>query len=203
MINIDNYIIGFSLVFGDEKNMQPWEITEQLSKIIEKKLATLNNTYTIRDGVAIHQTAVVEDRAILKAPAIIEEHCFVGHNAYIRGGVYLGKNSSVGPGCEVKTSIIFGHTEIAHLNFIGDSIIGSDINLEAGSITANYFNEREDKIIMVRYGDRLVKTNVNKFGSLIGDRCKVGANAVLSPGTILLPGTVVQRLELVKQYDIQ
>jgi acetyltransferase-like isoleucine patch superfamily enzyme len=44
-----------------------------------------------------------------------------------------------------------------------------------------------------------MKTTTEKFGSLVGDNCKIGANAVLSPGKILIPGIVVKRLELIEQ----
>jgi acetyltransferase-like isoleucine patch superfamily enzyme len=66
-------------------------------------------------------------------------------------------------------------------------------------MAANYYNERSDKIISVHHQSELINTGVAKFGSLVGDHCKIGANAVLSPGTILLPGAVVRRLELVAQ----
>lgn len=199
MIKIDDFIKHFSEAFPKVSNLQPWEITKDLSDIIREKIEGLDDNFIVKDGIAIHKTAKIEERAILKAPIIISENCFIGANAYLRNGVYLGKATSVGPSCEVKTSIIFNDTEIAHLNFIGDSIIGSNINFEAGSITANYFNERTDKIITVLYNSKIIKTNAEKFGSLVGDNCKIGANAVLSPGTILTPDTVVKRLELIEQ----
>lgn len=199
MINIDDFIEHFSATFTELGDKQPWDITTNLSDIIRKKIETLDENYIIKDGIAIHKTAKIEDRVILKSPIIISDNCFIGANAYLRNGVYLGKGTSVGPCCEVKTSIIFNHTEIAHLNFIGDSIIGSNINFEAGSIAANYFNERTDKTIKVLYNDKVILTNVKKFSSLVGDNCKIGANAVLSPGTILTPNTIVKRLELIEQ----
>lgn len=199
MIRIEDFIKCFSSTFSDLGSLQPWEITNNLSDIIRKQIEGLDDNYIVKDGIAIHKTAIIEDRTILKAPIIICEDCFIGANAYLRNGVYLGKKTSVGPGCEVKTSIIFDNTEIAHLNFIGDSIIGSNINFEAGSITANYFNERKDKTINVIFNSNIIKTNTLKFGSLVGDNCKIGANAVLSPGTILIPDTVVKRLELIEQ----
>ena len=198
-ININSFIKEFNRIFHITRSLMPWEITIRLPEIINGMITSLGPDFNIRDGIAIHKTATVEDRAILKAPVIIERNCFIGANAYLRGGVFLGENSSVGPSCEIKTSIIFHHTEIAHLNFIGDSIIGSNCNLEAGSITANYFNERPDKTIFVIHNSEKIKTSVQKFGSLIGDNCKIGANAVLSPGSILMPGSIVKRLELVEQ----
>ncbi|MCS3531573.1 hypothetical protein [Chryseobacterium sp. JUb7] len=73
------------------------------------------------------------------------------------------------------------------------------MNFEAGSICANHFNEREEKNIFVKYNDHIISTDTNKFGSLVGDNSKIGANAVLSPGTILDKKTIVKRLELIEQ----
>ena len=95
--------------------------------------------------------------------------------------------------------MIFGYSSIAHFNFIGDSIIGQHVNFEAGSITANHFNEREDKTIFVKSEGVIINTKVQKFGSLVGDYSKIGANAVLSPGTLLDKKSIVKRLELVEQ----
>ena len=44
-----------------------------------------------------------------------------------------------------------------------------------------------------------ISTGMHKFGSIVGDGCRIGANAVPSPGTLLRPGTIVRRLELVEQ----
>ena len=88
---------------------------------------------------------------------------------------------------------------LAHFNFVGDSLIGSYVNMEAGSIIANHYNERLDKTIYVMLNKKKMKIEVTKFGALVGDHSKIGANAVLSPGTILLPESVIKRLELIEQ----
>jgi bifunctional N-acetylglucosamine-1-phosphate-uridyltransferase/glucosamine-1-phosphate-acetyltransferase GlmU-like protein len=180
-------------------NLLPWEITRNLAEILFERITQLGDEYEIKEGVAIHQRAHVEQGAILKAPAIICEHCFIGANAYLRDGVYLGNSVRIGTGCEIKTSLVFSNSAIAHFNFIGDSIIGSYVNFEAGSITANHYNEREHKLIAVIYNGTIIQTGVAKFGALVGDHSKIGANAVLSPGTILPPHSIVKRLELVEQ----
>ena len=64
---------------------------------------------------------------------------------------------------------------------------------------ANHFNERADKQISVRIDGQVVATGLTKFGGLIGDGSRIGANAVTSPGTLLPPGSVVPRLGLVDQ----
>ena len=191
-----NYITRFQDYFDDDL---PWLIIQNLESIIFEKIKLLSDDFEINNGIAIHKTAIVEKNAILKAPLIIEENCFVAANACLRNGVFLSKNVKIGMGVEIKSSIILNNSAIAHFNFIGDSIIGENVNFEAGSITANPFNERENKEIFVKIDDNIINTQVVKFGSLIGDYSKIGANAVLSPGTILKKNSVVKRLELIEQ----
>lgn len=181
--------------------MLPWDITKNLSTVLSDLISRLNNNYFITDGIAIHKTATVEKGTILKAPIIICDNAFVGANSYIRGGVYLDKSVKIGPNCEIKSSIICSESSIAHFNFIGDSIIGHNVNFEAGALIANYHNDRTDKKIYLFYKSTVIYTGSNKFGALVGDNSKIGANAVLSPGTVLTPYTIVKRLELIDQQN--
>jgi UDP-N-acetylglucosamine diphosphorylase / glucose-1-phosphate thymidylyltransferase / UDP-N-acetylgalactosamine diphosphorylase / glucosamine-1-phosphate N-acetyltransferase / galactosamine-1-phosphate N-acetyltransferase len=201
MILIENFIKDLPAFFAGMQGLAPWKITADLPTTILEIIKKLDHNYVVTNDVAIHTSAIVEEGAVLKGPAIISEHCFIGAHAYLRGGVYLCNHVSIGTGCEIKQSIIFPNSSIAHFNFIGDSIIGSRVNFEAGSITANHFNERENKNISIYYEGQVIDTACNKFGSLVGDQSKVGANAVLSPGTILKPGSIVKRLELINQQS--
>lgn len=177
----------------------PWEICQSSSTIIMSWLMELSDSYKIQDGVAIHKTATVEPGAILKAPCIIGENCFVASYAYLRGGVWLESNVIIGPSVEIKSSFICNGSKAAHFNFIGDSIIGQDVNIEAGAILANYRNEWQDKEIICSIGGQKIHTQHDKFGSLLGDGCRIGANAVLAPGSILSRNTIIKRLSLVDQ----
>lgn len=199
MITIESYISGFSETFEKHKEWLPWHITSKLTIILEEMIAQLGSDFHIENGIAVHKSAVVEGGAVLKAPVIISQKCFVASKSYLRGGVYLGESSIIGPGCDIKTSIFMENAVAAHLNFIGDSIIGNDVNFEAGSVTANHYNERVwNEITVIQDGNR-IQTGSTRFGSLIGDHGRIGANAVLSPGTLLQPNTVVDRLQLVDQ----
>ena len=202
MIIIDDFINDFSSIFPEQKHLQPWKITDNLKEIIRKRLLQLGEDYEINDGVAIHKTAVVESGAVLKSPVLVGPFCVVGANAYFREGVYLDQSVKIGPGCEIKNSIICSGTAVAHFNYVGNSIIGRNVNFEAGSIAANHYNERVSKRIFVLHQSEVINTEVEKFGSLVGDNSRIGANAVLSPGTILEKNAIVKRLELVEQYKI-
>ena len=198
MIDMNELIEGFSDFLGEQK-MQPWEIINNIASILTNKISSLHDEYIIENGIAIHKTAVIESNVILKFPVIIGPKCFIGANAYIRGGVWLIDHVTIGTGCEIKSSVLFPRSAIAHFNFIGDSIIGMNVNFEAGSITANHYNERKDKRIFVSYNGQIIETKTQKFGAIVGDHSRIGANAVLSPGTILSQGSIVKRLELIEQ----
>lgn len=199
MINLIDYIASFPIQQGLIAGLEPWQIPLKLEEIILQMLASMGEGYILSHQVAVHVTSEIEPGAIIKAPAIIGPGCFIGANAYLRGGVFLGENVVIGPGCEIKSSVICAGSSIAHFNFIGNSLIGCQVNFEAGSIVANHHNDRTDKRIFIRtpHG-RIMDTGVTKFGALVGDRCKIGANAVLSPGTVLSPDGIVKRLSLIE-----
>jgi NDP-sugar pyrophosphorylase family protein len=179
----------------------PWELVRSAPERGSALLAQLSpDEYEVRGDVAVHRSAQVEDGAILKGPLIIGPGCFIAAGAYLRGGCWLGEGCIIGPGAELKTTFMFGGSKLAHFNFVGDSVLGSGVNLEAGSIIANYRNERADKGVNVRINDQLQATGCDKFGALLGDGVRLGANAVVAPGGLLLPGTVIRRLAL---YDCE
>lgn len=200
-MNITNYIQSALKDIPDlEKYQTPWEIVGKIETIVRdltKQLPT--EEYKISDDVAVHVTARIDPTATIKGPAILGKNCLIGPYTFLRGGVYVGENSIIGFCSEVKTSLIFVDSAITHLNYVADSIIGSGVNLEAGVVLLNYFNERSDKKISVKIDGEIIQTDTEKFGALIGDGCMLGGNAALSPGTILGPRTIVKRLELVEQ----
>lgn len=174
MIRIEDFIPGFYEVFPFvPRGLDPWEIMLRLPDLLSG---------------FIHPDAVIETGAVVKPPVAIGPGSFVAAHAYLRGGVALAAGVTIGPGVEVKSSLIGPGSTLAHFNFIGDSVVGAGVNLEAGAVVANHWNERAE-------GNR------SKFGALIGDNCRIGANAVLSPGTVLPAGTIVPRLALVDQGD--
>ena len=74
---------------------------------------------------------------------------------------------------------MFAGTKLAHFNFVGDSVLGENVNLEAGSIICNYRNERAAKEVLVRVEASLHRTGCEKFGALVGDGSRIGANGVV------------------------
>jgi NDP-sugar pyrophosphorylase family protein len=193
-------IAGFAgSPFAARLNDAPWRVTADSETLVGALLAGLGSDYRVADGVAVHLSAVVEAGAILKAPAVIGADCFVAAGAYVRGGCWLEARCILGPGSELKSSLLFAGTKLAHFNFVGDSIVGAGVNIEAGAIIANYRNEQPVPGIAIVIEGRAVVTGADKFGALVGDGVRIGANAVIAPGAILAPQTLVPRLSLVDQ----
>lgn len=195
MIRLTDYIAQFSWsALAPWADLTPWALATQAPAVVRQLLARLPaDEYIIQDEIAIHRTATVEAGALLKPPLIIGAHCFIASGSLLRGGCWLDEHCIIGPGAELKTSFMFSGSKLAHFNFVGDSVLGHRINLEAGSIVANYRNERDDKEVRVRVDGTLQRTGCDKFGALLGDQCRIGANAVLAPGALLKAGSVVGR----------
>ena len=177
--------------------LAPWEVTSQAEAIVRRLITGLSfAAFTASGEVLVHKSAVVECGALLKGPLILGSKCFVAAGAYLRGGNWVGEGCTFGPGAELKSSFVFAGTKLAHFNFVGDSIVGRDVNFEAGSIVCNYRNERQDKEILVRLAGALQRTGHQKFGAVVGDHSRIGANSVVAPGALVRPGSVVARASL-------
>jgi NDP-sugar pyrophosphorylase family protein len=190
--NIIDYVAGIGATpIAPWAGVQPDELTAQAAAVVEELLSSLaSGEYRIAGGIAVHAAATVEPGATLKAPLVLSRGVLVAAGAYLRGGCWLGEGCVVGPGAELKSSFVFADSTLAHFNFVGDSILGSDVNLEAGAVVCNHRNER---------GTAGLPATARRFGALVGDGSRIGANAVLAPGTLLRPNSIVGRLELVDQ----
>jgi bifunctional N-acetylglucosamine-1-phosphate-uridyltransferase/glucosamine-1-phosphate-acetyltransferase GlmU-like protein len=177
----------------------PWQLTTDIAALLYEYMTSLGPDFTMTDGIAVHRSAVIAASAVIEAPAIVSRDCTIAPHAYVRAGVFADQHVHIGSSCEVKSSYLFHHCALAHLNYVGNALIGAHVNLEAGAVVANHWNERHDKAISVVVDGRAVPTHVTKFGAVLGDGTRMGANAVTSPGTLLPPRSVVKRLELVDQ----
>lgn len=166
----------------------PWEILpyleEYINEIIKpKNLGEAKGNVYVADNVEIGAGTIIEHGAMIYGPTIIGRNCKIGAGAYIRGNVIIGDDCVIGHATEIKNSFLFNQARAPHFNYVGDSILGYNVNLGTGSLTANYRLDG-DKII-VREGEKKILTKLSKFGAIIGDNCSVGCNSVLNPGAVL------------------
>lgn len=133
--------------------------------------------------ISIGEGTIVEPGSYIKGPCIIGKKCQIRHGAYIRGNFIAGNECVIGHDTEVKNSILLDSAQAAHFAYLGDTIVGNRVNLGAGTKCANL--RLDHKNVAIRYEDRLIETNLKKFGAIIGDDCQLGCNSVTNPGTLL------------------
>jgi bifunctional UDP-N-acetylglucosamine pyrophosphorylase/glucosamine-1-phosphate N-acetyltransferase len=110
--------------------------------------------------------------------AVIGANATVGPFAYLRPGTELGANGKIGTFVETKNSTIGERSKVPHLSYIGDTTIGTGVNLGAGAITANYDDLAKHRTVI---GDEVHSGSHNVFVApvRIGDGAKTGAGAVI------------------------
>jgi bifunctional UDP-N-acetylglucosamine pyrophosphorylase/glucosamine-1-phosphate N-acetyltransferase len=110
----------------------------------------------------------------------------VGPNAYVRGATLVGEDAKVGHSVEVKNSVFLEGATVGHLGYVGDSVLGRNVNFGAGTTVANLRHDDEDVRFTVK-GER-VSTGRRKFGVVAGDDAKTGIDVALNVGTKLSSG---------------
>lgn len=141
-----------------------------------------------REQISIGEGSIVEPGAYIKGPCVIGRNCTIRHGAYLRGDVIIGDECVVGHDTEVKHSILLNGAKAAHFAYLGDSILGNDCNLGAGTKCANL--RLDDDVVVIRWGGESVNTGRRKLGAILGDATQTGCNAVTNPGTITGKGVV-------------
>ena len=111
--------------------------------------------------------------------ATLEENVNVGPFSRIRPGSLLSKGSKVGNFVEVKKSKVGKNSKINHLSYVGDSTIGKNVNIGAGTITCNYDGKKKNKTKIL--DDAFIGSNTSLVAPIkIGKKAVVGAGSTLS-----------------------
>ena len=161
----------------------PWEALKGIKEMIVTLGSALGDDYQqTSEGVWVHRTARIAPTAFLGAPCIIGANTEVRHGAFIRGSALVGENCVVGNSVELKNVILFDKVQVPHYNYVGDSILGYQAHMGAGSVTSNV---KSDKSLVVIHGREEIPTGLKKVGAMLGDFVEVGCNSVLNPGTVV------------------
>jgi bifunctional UDP-N-acetylglucosamine pyrophosphorylase/glucosamine-1-phosphate N-acetyltransferase len=140
----------------------------------------------LRGTVVVEAGATVEPGVVIEGPVLVRSGADVGPNAYIRGATLLGEGVHVGQSVELKNTVVRAETNVPHLSYVGDSVLGRDVNFGAGTTVANLRHDDEPVVVTVK-GER-VSTGRRKFGVVVGDGAKTGIQTSLNAGVTLSPG---------------
>lgn len=176
----------------------PWEALPNILPYIEKlfREGIVKGNYNGRDDVYVGEGTVIQSGVEIDGPAIIGKNCYLGHACLLRNGCILGEGVKIGHAAEIKHAILLNGSAAAHLNFVGDSIIGNEVNISGGAVLANF--RLDKKNVYLKIGSERLETGLIKFGSIVGDGCNIGVNAVLNPGTLLGKNCIVYPLSVLK-----
>jgi len=184
-------------LFAGVKNA--WEVLPKIGPYLKAHLrngsqAKLIGSPVIGENVFLGEGTIVEPGVYIRGPAWIGKNCEIRHGAYIRENVIAGDGCVLGNSCEFKNCVLLNGAHVSHFSYVGDSVVGGDVNLGAGVILSNY--RLDGQAIRVRVAGQLVETGLRKFGAMVGDRASIGCNAVVNPGSLvakearILPGTI-------------
>ncbi len=157
--------------------------------IVEGAAIVMAGANLFDDRLILGPGSVVEPGALIKGPTVIGAGTEVRQGAYIRGTTLVGDGCVVGHTTEVKGSVMLDGSKAGHFAYIGDSILGRDVNLGAGTKLANL--RMVPGTIRIAVGKTRVDTGRRKLGAILGDRTETGCNTVTSPGTLLGPRSVI------------
>jgi len=177
----------------------PWDLlraNEVLLKDVKPEIrGEVEDGAVIKGKVFIDEGSVVMSGSYIIGPVVIGRNCRIGPCCFIRPSTSIGDNCHIGAFVEVKNSIVMSNTNLPHLNYVGDSVIGEGCNFGAGTKVANLrLDERE---IKVPVKGKIVSTGRKKFGAVVGDGVKTGINVSINVGAMvgndvfIAPGKVV------------
>jgi len=147
------------------------------------------DVHLVGDQIVICPGARIHPGVVIEGPVFIGRDVEIRPGAYIRGGVWIGDKCVVGANTEIKRAILLRHAKAPHLNYVGDSILGMDVNLGAGTILSNF--RHDGGYIRIPADGHRLETGRRKLGAILGDGVLTGCNSVLHPGVIVGRGTQI------------
>ena len=135
----------------------------------------------ISEDTIIGQDTIIYPSTYIEGKNIIGKNCKIGPCAHLRGGVEVCDNVKLGNFVEVKKSKISSNTNVGHLSYIGDSELGSHVNIGAGTITANYNAITKEKSRTVLKDDVKIGSNTVLVAPVtVEEGANIGAGSVIT-----------------------
>ena len=163
---------------------------------------SIGNNVSIGANCVIKDTKIADDVTIL--PMSILDNASVGKGskvgpfARLRPGAVLGDNTHIGNFVEIKKSYVGVGSKVNHLTYVGDSLIGKDVNIGAGTITCNYDGANKHQTTI---GDNVFVGSATQLVAPV----KIGKNATIGAGSTITADVAEDELAItrVKQKSIQ
>ncbi|MEK6957915.1 MAG: hypothetical protein AABW99_02985 [archaeon] len=167
-----------------------WELLEKAEKILpsieQKNFGVIEQGVVVQGKLFLGKGSIIKAGSRIEGNAFIGENCVIGPNAYLRKEVIIGNNCHVGTS-EIKSSIILSNSNVPHFSYAGDSVIGRNCNLGAGTKIANLRHDNAN--VQVTINGEKIDSGKRKLGALLFDDVKTGINSSVNCGAILEKGS--------------
>lgn len=167
----------------------PWDLLRanesMMASLESQNLGVVEDNVVMKGAVSIGRNTVVKSGSYIEGPVIIGDDCRIGPNCYIRPSTTIGDDCHIGAAVEIKNSIIMNGSDVPHLNYVGDSVIGEGCNFGAGTKIANLRLDEQNIFVAG------IDTRRHKLGAIIGDNVKTGINSSINVGTIIGNNTFI------------
>ncbi len=135
---------------------------------------------------------VVESGAVVNPLVVLQGPCYVGRDSVLVSHASIRRYTVIGPSCkiggEVAASIIHSHTNKAHAGYLGDSLVGSWVNLGADTNVSNLKNTYNPVRVQLDQDTDAEDTGRTFHGAIIGEYVRTAIGTRLSTGTVIHPG---------------
>lgn len=179
----------------------PWDllaIQERVMTGLEEKISgDVHPAAVIEGSLQLGKGSRILPGVFIEGNVVIGEDCKIGPNCYVRGSTAIGDRCHIGQSVEIKNSIILSATNVGHLSYIGDSILGENVNFGAGTIVSNLRHDGRNHLSAVN--GIQTDTGRRKFGAVVGDGVHTGIGTLfylgrkIGPGLFTLPGDIVRK----------
>jgi len=180
----------------------PWHVLQLLSFLLkgvsEQRIhpsADVHPSAVIDGPVVLEEGVRVFPHATVRGPCVIGAQSIIANNTLVRDSS-IGEQCVVGFGSEVKSSVIAHHVW-THMSYVGDSVVGYNVSFGGGSITGNLRLDEEEISSTVQNDE--IPTGLRKFGTVIGNHCRLGIHTSINPGCKIGSGTFINSHTLISQ----
>ena len=179
---------GLSIDFGDATKGK-LKVVSPDGTTLKDATVLMAGTVLVGDNIRLGKGVLIESGTFLKGPLTVGDHSEIRQGAYLRGYCLIGARCVVGHTTEVKHSIFMDDAKAGHFAYVGDSILGNQVNLGAGTKLANFRFMPGN--VRIKTADGHVDSGLRKLGALLGDGVQTGCNSVTSPGTLMAKKSMV------------
>ena len=176
MLDPDRVIVDDGVEVGRDTSLYPGVMLEGRTVIGDNCII---HSHSRLNNALVGKNVVIQDSCVL-LDATVEEGAVIGPFAHLRPGSLIHRHAKIGNFVELKHTEVGEGSKVNHLSYLGDTVIGRNVNIGAGTITCNYDGFRK--------AQTRIEDNV-----FIGSDVQLIAPVTIGEGALIAAGTTVTK----------